>query len=56
MNRNFDVNMMALVNAMEREESEWKALFKAADSRFRWSGVVQPKGSNLALMEAVWEP
>ncbi len=54
--RNFDINMLTLSNSMERELEDWKNLFAAVDSRFRWKGVVQPEGSNLALLEAVWDP
>ncbi|KAK5170320.1 uncharacterized protein LTR77_004907 [Saxophila tyrrhenica] len=54
--RNFDVTMMALSASQERELEDWKALFAAVDSRYRWKGVAQPEGSNLALIEAVWDP
>lgn len=54
--RNYDLNMMAMSNSMEREVGDWKALFASADQRFRWKGVVQPDGSNLALIQAVWDP
>lgn len=41
---------------MERELTDWKALFAAADSGFQWLGAAQPEGSNLALIEVVWKP
>lgn len=54
--RGMDCGMLSIFNAMEREEDEWREMFAAADSRFVWKGVTQPKGSILALIEAVWEP
>ena len=48
--------MLSIFNAMEREEDEWKEMFASADVSFVWKGVTQPKGSILALIEAVWEP
>ena len=54
--RNFDVNMLTLSNAQERELEDWKRLFASVDTRFKWKGVVEPEGSDLALIEAVWEP
>lgn len=47
---------MSMSNSHERELSDWKALFASADKRFRWEGLVEPKGSNLALIEVAWEP
>lgn len=54
--RGMDCGMMAIFNATEREEEEWRDLFTAADSRYSWKGVISPKGSILSMIEAVWEP
>jgi len=51
-----DCGMMAIFNATEREEEEWRELFTSADSRYSWKGVISPKGSILSMIEAVWEP
>jgi hypothetical protein len=51
-----DCTMLAMSNTGEREADDWKRLFASVDSRFRWKGTVKPEGSNLALIEAVWEP
>ena len=48
--------MMMLGNAMERELDDWEKLFAEADRRYHWLGVTEPKGSHLALIEAVWKP
>ena len=47
--------MLEILNAREREEAEWRELFRLADTRFKFLGVTRPEGSNLALIEACWE-
>lgn len=47
--------MLAILNAREREFEDWQDLFQQADHRFKFLGVVKPKGANLALIEARWE-
>ena len=49
-----DLNMLSILNARERDADEWRYLFAEADPRFEFKGVKQPKGSNLAIMEATW--
>ena len=46
--------MLSILNARERDADEWRSLFAEADPRFKFQGVKQPKGSNLAIMEAIW--
>jgi hypothetical protein len=48
--------MLQIQNSKEREVQDWEILFKEADSRFRFVGVKQPRGSKLAIIEAIWEP
>lgn len=47
--------MLEIGNAKERDLSEWEQLFRQADERFSFQGMIQPVGSNLALLEATWE-
>ncbi|KAK3310860.1 S-adenosyl-L-methionine-dependent methyltransferase [Chaetomium strumarium] len=54
--RRMDVVMLALLNAQERTEAEFRALFAAADERFVFKGVRRPKGCRMSIVEAVWEP
>lgn len=48
--------MFGIFNSKERATDDWKALFSAADPRFKFLAVRQPTDSNLSLIEAVWEP
>jgi hypothetical protein len=47
--------MLVTMNAKEREESDWKALFEKADRRFRYVGAKKPERSLMWIIEAVWE-
>lgn len=47
--------MMVAMNAKEREETDWEALFEKADSRFKYLGAKRPLGSRMWLIEAEWE-
>lgn len=47
--------MLEIGNARERGLEEWQALFKEADSRFAFQGVIQPPGSRLAILELKWD-
>lgn len=51
-----DLLMMALLNAQEREEDEFEALFREADERFRFQGATRMRGSMMSIIEAVWAP
>ncbi|TVY81049.1 O-methyltransferase gsfB, partial [Lachnellula suecica] len=53
--RSMDLSMLQIQNAREREEQDWKSLFKEADARFKFEGVQQPQGSKLAFIQASWE-
>ncbi|CAJ2513883.1 Uu.00g020020.m01.CDS01 [Anthostomella pinea] len=54
--RGFDLAMMELFNAREREERDWQKLFVEADSRFRFAGVRTVPGADLAFISAIWTP
>ncbi|KAJ4147764.1 hypothetical protein LMH87_002270 [Akanthomyces muscarius] len=54
--RGMDMIMLTLLNAQEREENEFKALFAAADPRFRFRGVMRAQGCRMSVVEAVWDP
>lgn len=47
--------MFGIFNSKERATDDWKALFSAADPRFKFLGVRQPPDSNLSIIEAVWK-
>jgi precorrin-6B methylase 2 len=49
-----DLVMSALFNASDRDMEAWERLFQEADSRFRFNGGRQPKGSKLGIIEAEW--
>ncbi|XDG07411.1 hypothetical protein ABKA04_007026 [Annulohypoxylon sp. FPYF3050] len=51
---NMDIGMMQLLNAQERDETQWRELLAKADARFQWIGVTRPPGSALAIIEASW--
>ena len=53
--RTMDLVMLTLLNAQERTEGEFRALFGMADARFGFRGVVRPKGCRMSIVEAVWE-
>lgn len=53
--RSYDIDMIAAFNSQEREVGEWKALLAEADKRFILKGVIEPKGSTLAILEVVWD-
>ena len=47
--------MLANFNSRERDATEWRSLFEAADPRFAFRGIIEPRGSMLALVEASWD-
>ncbi|RYP66866.1 hypothetical protein DL769_005898 [Monosporascus sp. CRB-8-3] len=49
-----DVHMANLFNGQERTVKEWTALLAEADPRFVVKQVIEPKGSALGIIEAVW--
>jgi hypothetical protein len=53
--RTMDLIMLTLLNAQERTEEEFRALFEQVDERFRFVGVTRPKGCRMSIVEAVWE-
>ncbi|RAL68535.1 hypothetical protein DID88_007262 [Monilinia fructigena] len=52
--RTMDINMLSILNAQERGESDWAELFGAVKG-FRFLGVKRPVGCRMSLIEAVWE-
>lgn len=54
--RGMDLVMLALLNAQERTEAEFRQLFKSADEGFAFKGVTRPPGSRMSVIEAVWKP
>ncbi|KAI0854203.1 S-adenosyl-L-methionine-dependent methyltransferase [Daldinia vernicosa] len=54
--RGFDLAMMELFNAREREQRDWQRLFEEADSRFRFEGVKAMPGADPAFISATWQP
>ncbi|POR33278.1 Sterigmatocystin 8-O-methyltransferase [Tolypocladium paradoxum] len=54
--RSMDLVMLTLLNAQERDEHEFRALFAAADERFVFKGVARTEGCRMSVVEAVWEP
>lgn len=49
------MTMIEIGNAKERSLDEWRALLEQADERFKFCEMYRPPGSNLAIVEAVWE-
>ncbi|KAJ4298676.1 hypothetical protein N0V88_003707 [Collariella sp. IMI 366227] len=54
--RRMDVVMLALLNAQERTEQEFRDLFKEAGDGFVFKGVQRPEGCRMSIVEAVWQP
>ncbi|KAF2792942.1 O-methyltransferase [Melanomma pulvis-pyrius CBS 109.77] len=51
-----DLTVKCFSNARERAEEDWRALFRKADTRFKFLAVTMPTKSALALIEAEWSP
>jgi hypothetical protein len=47
--------MMVAMNAKEREEGDWEALFQKADPRYKYLGARRPEGSRMCIIVAEWE-
>lgn len=47
--------MGTLINAQERSKEEFEAIFRAANSNYRFLGVTRPAGCRMSIVEAVWE-
>ncbi|KAF7544910.1 hypothetical protein G7Z17_g9595 [Cylindrodendrum hubeiense] len=54
--RSMDMVMLAVLNAQERTETEFRELFKAVDERFVFKGVSRSEGCRMSVVEAVWMP
>ena len=53
-NRDSDITMLAMSNSQERDEDDWKALLKAANSNFTLEEVRRTLGAKLDLIVAKW--
>lgn len=54
--RSMELVMLMLLNAPEREEHEFRALFEAADTHFVFKGFTRTEGCRMSIVEAVWDP
>ncbi|KAH8696410.1 putative O-methyltransferase [Talaromyces proteolyticus] len=54
--RAMDAIMLSLFNSREREASEWKELFTAADPRFKSFTVNRIKGGSAGVVYVEWTP
>ncbi|KAF2846613.1 S-adenosyl-L-methionine-dependent methyltransferase [Plenodomus tracheiphilus IPT5] len=52
--RIMDISMKAFNNARERDAETWQWLFKMADTRFSFQGIVLPKDARMAVITAEW--
>jgi hypothetical protein len=52
MNRDSDITMLSTSNSQERDEDDWKALLKAADSNFELEEIRRTPGAKLDLIVA----
>ena len=52
--RNNDLVMLAQFNARERTARAFQDLFQECDPRFDVKRAEKPKGSSIAIVEAVW--
>ncbi|KAG6044346.1 Alpha-1,3-mannosyltransferase cmt1 [Claviceps sp. LM77 group G4] len=54
--RGMDLIMLTLLNAQERDEEQFKELFRAAHEGFVFKGVSRSPGCRMSVVEAVWDP
>lgn len=50
-----DMSQLELFNSHERQLDEWQALFRNADSRFKFVEVHTPPLSTQAVIEVTWD-
>ena len=48
------MTMLAFFNSREREEHDWRGLFREADERFGDVRMWTPDGSSFSIIEATW--
>lgn len=48
--------MKSFTNSLEREASDWEALFRDADPGFYFLGLTVAPGSRDAVIQAEWRP
>lgn len=51
--RTSDLAMKEVQNAEERDADDWAGLFVTADRRFVLRDIIEPEGSDLAIIAAV---
>jgi hypothetical protein len=44
-----------MLNAKERDASEWASLIQTADPSFKLKSIGMPAGAKLAVIEIIWE-
>lgn len=54
-NRAADINMMAVFNSQERDETEWVELFRKASPRFELEEVRRAEGAMLDIIVFRWK-
>jgi len=47
--------MKGIQNAKERDADDWEQLFTAADSGFKFQGIMKPSESILSMIYASWD-
>ena len=50
-----DLDVMAILNAREREVGEWKTLLARTSKRMKLRNVLKPQGSVISILEVVFE-
>ncbi|KAF7190671.1 O-methyltransferase bik3, partial [Pseudocercospora fuligena] len=53
--RLYDINMMVLFNAMERDLAAWEGILQRADRRLKVKAVSRPLGSSYSLIDVMLE-
>lgn len=47
--------MLQVFNSLERSEEDWRELLTKVDSRLKLRAVREPLGSNMGVLEVVFE-
>ena len=53
--RAYDMLMMTLFNARDRERDDWNQLLRNADRRFKLIGAKKPEVGTMGLIQVVWD-
>ncbi|KAM0797379.1 O-methyltransferase [Usnea florida] len=54
--RAYDMLMMTLFNARERERADWIQLLRDADSRFKFVDAKKPGVGTMGVVQVIWNP